>query len=124
VLATSVVSRHVLLNLHHHDRASLLAGKLHALLQRPWAKGRDIYDLFWYLGQRDWPEPNLTLLQNALAQSGWTGPRVEVGSWRSVLHQRIESLRWERVVADVAPFLEVSTETESLTRENLLRLLE
>jgi hypothetical protein len=35
-LATTVVRRHVLLQLQHHDRASLLAGKLHAILQRPY----------------------------------------------------------------------------------------
>jgi predicted nucleotidyltransferase component of viral defense system len=52
--------------LQHHDRASLLAGKLHALFQRRYVKGRDLYDLMWYLSDPNWPEPNLTLLQNAL----------------------------------------------------------
>jgi hypothetical protein len=47
-LATSLIRRHVLLNLQHHDQASLLAGKLHAILQRPSLKGRDLYDLAWY----------------------------------------------------------------------------
>ena len=37
---TSLVRKHASLRLHHHDRASLLAGKLHAVLCRPWAKGR------------------------------------------------------------------------------------
>jgi hypothetical protein len=35
-----------MLNLQHHDRPSLLAGKLHAILQRSWPKGRDLFDLF------------------------------------------------------------------------------
>lgn len=39
--------RHVTLRIQHHDRASLLAGKLHALLQRCNVKGRDLYDLMW-----------------------------------------------------------------------------
>jgi len=47
--ATTVIRRHVTLQLHHHDRASLLAGKLHAILQRTYVKGRDMYDLLWYL---------------------------------------------------------------------------
>ena len=47
--------RHVTLRLHHHDRASLLAGKLHAILQRPYTKGRDLYDLIWYLSDPTWP---------------------------------------------------------------------
>ena len=41
-LATTVVRRYVVLQLQHHDRASLLAGKLHAILQRAYTKGRDI----------------------------------------------------------------------------------
>ncbi len=41
-LMTTMVRRHVLLQLHHHDRASLLAGKLHAVLH---TKGRDFFDL-------------------------------------------------------------------------------
>ena len=32
VLDTSLVRHHVLLNLQHHDRASLLAGKLQAIM--------------------------------------------------------------------------------------------
>jgi predicted nucleotidyltransferase component of viral defense system len=71
VLTTTVVRRHVTLQLQHHDRASLLAGKLHAVLQRPYLKGRDVYDLMWYLSDPDWPAPNLTLLSNALQQTGW-----------------------------------------------------
>ncbi len=47
-IATSIVRRHVTLNLCHHDKASLLAGKLHAVLHRKWTKGRDLYDLVWY----------------------------------------------------------------------------
>jgi predicted nucleotidyltransferase component of viral defense system len=56
-LATTVVRRHVTLQLQHHDRPTLLAGKMHALLQRRYVKGRDLYDLMWYLSDRAWPEP-------------------------------------------------------------------
>jgi hypothetical protein len=68
-LATSLVRRHVTLHLQHHDRASLLAGKLHAVLERRYTKGRDLFDLLWYLSDPDWPPPNLTLLNNALQQT-------------------------------------------------------
>lgn len=43
------VRRHFMLNLQHYDAASLLAGKLHAVLSRKYTKGRDLYDLAWYL---------------------------------------------------------------------------
>jgi hypothetical protein len=71
-LETTVVRRHELLRIQHYDRASLLAGKLHAILHRPYPKGRDFYDLVWYLSDPFWPPPNLVLLNNALAQTGWT----------------------------------------------------
>jgi len=123
-LETTVVRRHVALQLQHHDRSSLLAGKLHALLQRDYVKGRDIYDLFWYLSNRNWPEPNLVLLNNALLQTGWQGNELTVNTWRDVVRQKVTELPWEQVFEDVAPFLEKEAEIQLLTRENLLRLLE
>jgi len=122
-LATTVVRRHVTLQLQHHDRASLLAGKLHALLQREYVKGRDLYDLLWYLGDPDWPPPNLTLLNNALRQTSWEGGRLTPENWRDVVRRRVAALRWERVLADVRPFLEDESQAALLTRQNLLRVL-
>lgn len=122
-LGTTVVRRHVTLQLHHHDRASLLAGKLHAILQRPYTKGRDLYDLLWYLSDRGWPEPNLELLQNALDQTGWSGARISAHNWRSVVAGRLSALDWERIREDVAPFLEDRSELDLLMEANLLSLL-
>ena len=123
-LATTVVRRHVILQLHHHDRPSLLAGKLHAFLQRSFTKGRDLYDLLWYLSDPDWPDPNLTLLNNALLQTGWKGQTLTEHNWRAILSQRVKELEWRSVREDVAPFLERIQELDILTRENLLRVLE
>ena len=44
-VTTTSLHRHVMLNLQHHNRPSLFAGKLHAVLQRDYPKGRDIYGL-------------------------------------------------------------------------------
>lgn len=52
-LDTTVVRRYVTLQLHHHNRPSLFAGKIHAILQRSFTKGRDLYDLLWYLSDPD-----------------------------------------------------------------------
>lgn len=123
VLATTVIRRHVTLQLQHHDQASLLAGKLHAILQRPYLKGRDIYDLVWYLSDPTWPAPNLTLLNNALRQTGWPGPELTESTWREAVHARLAALAWDRVVADVRPFLEVEGETSLLSQENVMRLI-
>ena len=122
-LTTTVVRRHVILQLQHHDRASLLAGKLHAVLQRPYLKGRDLYDLLWYLSDPDWPAPNLTLLNNALAQSDWPAAPLTPESWRTAVRRRLREADWQRVVADVQPFLEPAADSALLTPGNLAQVL-
>jgi hypothetical protein len=122
-LATTLVRRHVTLQLQHHDRPSLLAGKLHAILSRPYLKGRDLFDLLWFLSDPTWPPPNLVLLNNALSQTHWQGKDLTADSWRSAVRRRLLGAVWERVVADVRPFLPRETDTSLLSRENLLRVL-
>jgi hypothetical protein len=122
-LDTTLIRRHVTLRLQHHDQASLLAGKLHALFQRRYLKGRDLYDLLWYLSDPDWPAPNFTLLQNALRQTGWGGPIPDEKNWREILCQRLERIDWKKCVTDVKPFLEKSNETTLLTQDNFEMLL-
>lgn len=123
MLETSLVRRHVLLNIQHHDRASLLAGKLHAILQRPYMKGRDLYDLIWYLSDRNWPAPNLMLLNHALAQTDWSGPNLTLENWHEVVRMRIEAVPFEQASMDVRPFLVSDEDIKLVSRENLLRLL-
>lgn len=122
-LETDLVRRHIPLNLQHHDRASLLAGKLHAVLQREYAKGRDLYDLMWYLSDPNWPEPNLVLLNNALTQTNWSGQQATPENWRELIFNRLRTLDWSAALADVGPFLERPGEIDLLTLENLRRLL-
>ena len=122
VLATSVVRRYVVLRLQHHDPASLLAGKLHAILQRAYAKGRDVFDLMWYLSDPHWPAPNLTMLNNALQQSGWPGTPLEPNTWRAAVRERLQTLDWRQVTQDVQPFLEPTADPALLTRDNVMRV--
>ncbi len=109
VVRTRLVRRHVSLRLWHHDRASLLAGKVHAVLRRPFAKGRDVYDLAWYLSDTGWPAPNLALLAAALRQGAEPGrdeAALAPGDWREAVATRLSTVPWERLSADVRPFLE------------------
>lgn len=89
VLATMVVRRYVLLQFQHHDRASLLAGKLHALPQRPYVKGGDVYDLLWFLSEPTWPPPNLVMLNSALQQTGWGRAPLTEETWRPAVRARL-----------------------------------
>ena len=122
-IATTVVRRHVTLNLCHYDKASLLGGKLHAILTRPWTKGRDLYDLAWYLADRSWPAPNLALLNAALAQTNWTGPTLTDTNWRPELRRHLATLDWVAARADVRPFLEHERDLQLVSPEVLDQLL-
>lgn len=123
VLTTTVVRRFVVLQLQHHDKASLLAGKLHAILQRSYTKGRDIYDLFWYLSDPAWPRPNLELLNNALAQTKWLGGALTEANWRERARTHLQQLNWNSIVDDVRPFVEPGFDPGLLTLANLERVL-
>jgi predicted nucleotidyltransferase component of viral defense system len=122
-LETTLVRRFETLRLYHHDRSSLLAGKLHAVLQRGWTKGRDLFDLLWYLSDPGWPRPNLTLLNNALIQTGWDQGAVTSDNWRVVVRDRVQSLDWNRAITDVRPFVEPRARIDLLTLDNLVSLL-
>lgn len=122
-LANTIVRKYIFLNLHHHDRASLLAGKIHALLSRKFTKGRDLYDLMWYLSDSKWPEPNFILLKNALIQTGWEKDIPDERNWRAILIEKISSLDWNKVASDVRPFLEEKDEDLLLTKYNLISAL-
>jgi predicted nucleotidyltransferase component of viral defense system len=123
VLETRIVQKHFLFALRHHDLPSLMAGKIRALLTRPFQKGRDWYDLVWYLGKIPTVIPNESLLRNALAQSSETNHfRAEQG-WKGSIILLLESLKTEALRDDVGVFLEHPEEVELLTRENLVRLL-
>ena len=123
-LMTSSLQKYVPLNLHHHDPATLLAGKLHAILQRGYLKGRDVYDLWWYLTQSDWPDPNLAHLNQNLEQSGWTREPLTSTNWHSVVRERLQPLSWSLLWEDVEPFIMDLNGQQKFNKEELLALLD
>jgi hypothetical protein len=122
--ATSVIRRHVLLNVLHYDRASLLSGKIHAVLMRPYFKGRDLYDLAWYFSDPSWPPPNFRFLNEALRQTHWPGPEVTGENWLRLIAERLEGIDWPGAIDDVRPFVERPSELALLSRELFEKLLE
>ncbi len=90
----------------HQDLPSNFALKLHALLCRPYVKGRDWYDFAWYIRQRVFP--NLNLLAAALDQLGpWQGmnPTVTHDWLESALANKIATIDWTATAQDVERFL-------------------
>lgn len=99
------------LTLHLSD---LFAGKMHAILYRAWkgrVKGRDWYDLIWYL-QQDIPL-SLRYLESCMRQAGnlkenesLTGDRV-----LEMVQAKIQEVNWESAKDDMRAFI---TDTERL----------
>ena len=90
----------------HQDFASNFALKIHALLCRPYLKGRDWFDFSWYAAQGT--QPNLSLLDTALRQTGrWKGEAIDVdAAWvRDALRAKIGSIDWSAAARDVSRFL-------------------
>lgn len=88
------------------DLPSNYALKLHALLCRPYLKGRDWFDFAWYTKQKT--RPNLQHLANALNQAGpWQDQIVGVDvPWlAAALSAKIDTINWPLAAQDVAPFL-------------------
>lgn len=90
----------------HQDLSSNFSLKIHALLCRPYLKGRDWYDFNWYVKQG--VQPNLPHLQEALMQWGpWQGQAFELDmAWlQQVLIEKIAQIDWKDAVLDVERFL-------------------
>lgn len=122
VAQTTPVNRHFLFVLRHYDRASLMAGKIHALATRRYAKGRDWFDLLWYRALRPAVEPNLVLLRNAFDQTRGRSA-VIAGAWKQLLLARLETISADALRKDVAPFLERHQDARLITIEHLRSVL-
>ena len=123
VAQTTLLQRHVALHLRHHDRPTLLAGKLQAILNRQYIKGRDWYDLWWYLNQPDWPPPNFAYLNNGLQHSEHSLPRITESNWKHVIREQATDLDWSAVLNDVEPFIFNLDKQTDFHQERLLNLL-
>jgi hypothetical protein len=120
---TGLISFEHRLRLQHHDLPSLFAGKLAAVLQRQYTKGRDMYDLLWYLEDVRRPTPNVEMLGNALRQTDPGAGPIDDGAWPAMVLARLADVEWAAARADVEHFLERPSEVESLTYETFERLL-
>jgi hypothetical protein len=115
-LETKVKSTPSLMAITSYDTPSLMAGNLHAILARPYTKGRDWYDLIWYLGKA--VEPNTSLLTAALAQR--PSPYCQVGEeWRKGALAAAEQCDWKSVLQDVGPFLENAADRTLINQETI-----
>ena len=96
-----------------YDLPSLFAGKLHTVLCRNWknrVKGRDIYDLIWYVGRRI--PLNLAHLEARMRQSGdWLRETpLDSEGLRKRLEERFTAINFDQAKEDISPFLKDTRE--------------
>lgn len=88
-------------------KPSLFAGKIHALLFRKWknrVKGRDWYDMEWYIKQGI-PLDVTHFLQRAKDTGDWTKEIISSDEIRELLSAKINSIAIENVKEDVIRFI-------------------
>ena len=89
-------------------RPSLFAGKMHALLFRKWknrVKGRDWYDLEWYI-RKGIPLDVNHFLARAKDTNDWKEDSISTKQINELLIKKIESVSFRRIKEDVVRFIE------------------
>lgn len=115
----ALVNKSFLFKARCYDPASLFASKLHAVLFRKYEKGRDWYDLIWFLTRR--VPINYPLLSNAAAQTEKEIFFLDQKTTEELLLKKIERVNFSKLLKDLQPFLEKPEEAEYFKKEYFSR---
>ena len=113
-----------------YQKPDLFAGKMHAVLFRSWrsrVKGRDWFDMLWYLGQE--VPLRIEYLEKKMKQSGKLdeGASLTPDLFREHYVEVCRRVNFSRAFDDVEPFLEeedVELIRDAFTEEMMLRLVD
>jgi predicted nucleotidyltransferase component of viral defense system len=118
-----IIHKHFMFGITAYDLSSLFTGKINAILTRNYLKGRDYYDLFWYLATYKGLLPNLDFLNHSLHQFNPGLKDMDAFSWKGILAEKVHQADWKTIFQDVNLLLEDTAEQAVFTKENLLLLL-
>lgn len=104
----------------------LFAGKIHALLCRPWQtriKGRDWYDLVWYITNKT--PINFPHLQNRLVQTNAWNNEIKLTrkSLLELLITKISTIDFENAKKDILPFIKDKQAVQLWSKDFFLELI-
>lgn len=117
----SLVNKTYVFTVAHYDLPSLYATKLHACFFRKYVKGRDFYDLIWYLGKKI--KPNFNLLNNAIHQTQGKRDLITESNFNQFLRKELSRIDFGMVRRDVERFLEDKQELKFLNKDVILQLV-
>ena len=110
------------MGINHFDKPSLFAGKLHAILSREYTKGRDYFDLLWFISSGI--KPNIKFLENALKQSSGKKQNLDIELIKTMLQKRILETNFSEVISDLSPFIIDEWGLKHYNQETFMNLVE
>jgi len=114
-LAAATLNKTYIFRVTHFDLPSLFATKLHACFFRKYTKGRDFYDLVWYLGKK--VKPNIRLLNNAVSQTEGKNPGITEAALKDFMLEKLAKVDFPAAIKDVRRFVEDEKELRLITRQ-------
>lgn len=103
------------------DLPSLYAAKLHACFFRRYTKGRDFYDLIWYLGKKI--EPNYVLLNNAIRQTEKKNLQITQHNFKQFMQDKLKEIDFKLISKDIERFLEDKNELKLFNSDIILGMM-
>lgn len=117
-----LVNKDFLFKVLSYDLPSLFASKLHAFLFRKYAKGRDYYDLLWFLSRKT--PVNYKLLSAAAEQTETQEFHLNAERLKKMLISRINQADFSHISRDAAIFLSRKEEREYFKKEYFISVVE
>ena len=118
----SILNNVFIFPIWHFDLPSLCATKVHACLFRKFHKGRDFYDLVWYLSKK--VQPNYELLNNAILQTENVNLNLDSGNLKNFLLDKIVEMDFAFLKKDVEPFLINRAEANLINQQVFCQLID
>jgi len=97
-----------------YSKSSLFAGKMHALLFRKWknrVKGRDWYDLEWYI-KKGIPLDVNHFLARAKDTGDWHEETITSSQIVELMHKKIDNISFKSIKEDVERFIKNDTDLQ------------
>lgn len=117
----SLVNKDFVFTVTHLDIPSLYATKLHACFFRKYTKGRDFYDLLWYLGKKKLP--NFQFLNNAIKQTEHRKVNINEDNFKNFLRERLATIDFVKIRKDVERFIVDKNELRMLDKNLIINLI-
>jgi predicted nucleotidyltransferase component of viral defense system len=115
------INKIYLLSIKTFDLPSMFATKLHACFFRKYTKGRDFYDLVWYLSKK--VKLNFTLLNNAIIQTEKKDLTLSESNLKSFISDNLDKINFKTAQKDISRFLFINDELKFISKDFIKSLL-